>query len=290
MLRARLLVRRLRNIPSASSGSNELKYSLPDAQQCNGNESPIFKLIWNGQCDSNRSKYTSSAPCGIERLIVSSSRFDSHISIARLRVTLGSHWRLLNTMERNLSPGIKEPEGLADINPTSLSVSRNLYTVGKGICRDFARLEAVAVCGLMHMASTTSRIRLGDVRFVFAVMVVGPTVPRFKLPLCPDVNVGGCVELPLARCAGVEPVERSARVCPCDARLLRARAGSGFGAKPFGGTPLPPPAGWAFSGAAGPIPRFGVSAADRSYGMRHDLPNEKNLLVWVDMHLHGSLR
>jgi len=127
--------------------------------------------------------------------------------------------------ERNLSPGMKVPEGLVVINPTSPNVSRNLYMVGRGICRDFAKLEAVAVCGFRHMASTTSRIRLGAVRFAFSVMVICSTLPRVQF--CLGVNVGGCVEPSPVRCARVQAVERPgmgrSSACTAGSRLAHVR-------------------------------------------------------------------
>ena len=88
------------------------------------------------------------------------------------------------------------------MNFSSLNVSRNLYTVGKGISSELARFEAVAVCGFRHIASTISMIRLGDVRFDFAVMMLHSTAPPIPNPLCRGINIGRCGDRPHGGCAG----------------------------------------------------------------------------------------
>ena len=153
---------------------------------------------------------------------------------------------------------MKVPEGLVVINPASPNVSRNLYMVGRGICRDFAKLEAVAVCGFRHMASTTSRIRLGAVRFAFSVMVFCATLPRFQF--CLDVTATdvssrrSCAAPASSRWngpvrAGLRPARRVAdwpTSAPADAlhslRGTWGRAGDGGGAQPAGRNRKPIPA------------------------------------------------
>ena len=74
------------------------------------------------------------------------------------------------------------------------------------MCRDFARFAAVAVWGLRHMASMISRIRLGDVRFVFSVMSSVRLCHGIRF-LSASVWVQADVSRELAAAPGAHPVQ-----------------------------------------------------------------------------------